>query len=438
MKFTGNALLLSGLSLALMFGATGTRTALAQDNPPTRTDTRTEPNPMPVEDTIDPNQPIKPQFQISVSVVGEPDPSGTYTVDDGGNITIKYAGVLSTISVQNMTPKMAEGEIAKILKMYIKNPQITVKIASIPRPTVFIGGAVKNPGPTIVTQDATLFDVLSRAGYLETADLSKVRIVRKEKVNGEDKVRTITANIEEYIRPSSASTVPDESQNPILKDKDRVIVPSKVSQGNGVISVGGEVSKPQLNIPIRTSPAMTVREVVNLVGGTTSVANRKAITIRRPSIERPLVIDLDKAEQGDPVNNIELRPDDVIYVERLENNAYINVNGGFVKTGKFIYDKRTTLTQAVSEAGGPAPFAKIKDGQIYRHPDNDPKNSRVIPFNWEQISKGKSPDVELLPGDSVFISPGVPPAPRADVFSYLNGLSSLSFIYSNFTGARRF
>ncbi len=436
MNFTGKALLLSGLSVALFGGSIGMRRASAQETPGTTT--RTEANPMPVEDTIDPNQPIKPAFQISVSVVGEPEPSGTYTVDDGGNITIKYAGVLSTVSVQNMTPKMAEGEIAKVLKMYIKNPQVSVKIASIPRPTVFIGGAVRLPGPLTVTQDATLFDVLSRAAYLETADLSQVRIVRKEKVNGEDKVRTIVVNVEEYLRPSKPGSAPDETQNPVLKDKDRVIVSPKASQGTGVISVGGEVTKPALNIPLRTSPSMTVREVVNLVGGTTSLANRKAISIRRPSIERPLVIDLDKAEQGDPVNNIELRPDDVIYVERLENNAYINVNGGFVKTGKFVYDKRTTLTQAIGEAGGPAPFAKVKEGQIYRHPDNDPKNTRVIAFNWEQITKGKAQDIELLPGDTVFITPGVQPGPRPDAFTYLNGLVALSGIYYNFAGGRRF
>ena len=434
MKFKGKASLLFGLSVAMMGSTFAANVARAQENPPV---VKTEPNPTPIEDTIDPNQAIKPSFQVSVSVVGEPEPSGTYTVDDGGNITIKYAGVLSTISIQNLTPKMAEGEIAKVLKMYIKNPQITVKIVSIPRPTVFIGGAVKLQGPLIVTQDATLFDVLARAQYLESADLSQVRIVRKEKVDGKEQVRTITVNIEEYLRPSNPGATPDETQNPVVKDKDRIIVRPKASQGTGVISVGGEVTKPQLNIPTRTSPPMTVREAINLVGGTTSVANRKAITIRRPSIDRPLVIDLDKAESGDPVNNLELRPDDVIYVERLENNAYINMNGGFVKTGKFVYDKRTTLTQAVGEAGGPAPFAKVKEGVIYRHPDNDPKNTRVIAFNWDQINKGKSPDIELLPGDSITIPAGVQPPPRPDLFSIIGGLSALSGIYYNLSGTRR-
>ena len=144
------------------------------------------------------------------------------------------------------------------------------------------------------------------------------------------------------------------------------------------------------------------------------------------------MIDLDKAEQGDLVNNIDLRPDDAIYVEKLENNAYINVNGGWVKPGKYVYDKRTTLTQAIQEAGGPAPYSKTKEGRVERHPDNDPKNTRIITFNYEQLSKGKSPDIELQPGDTVWITPGVPPGPKPDIFTFLNGISTASFVYYNF------
>ena len=422
---TGGAFL---AALLIGFGGAAPRVS-AQTAPPEKPAATT--GGVPVDDTIDPNQPIKPDFVVSVTVANEPEPSGTYSVDPAGNISIKYGGIASAISLQGLTPRMAEGEIAKFLKAYIKNPQVTVKINSIPRPTVFVGGAVKNPGALIVTTDATLSDVLSRAVWTPDADLSRVRIVRREKINGEEKTVTQVVNFDDYanIKPG---TIPDEANNPVIKDKDRIFLGFKSSQGTGVVSVGGEVVHPGQGLVLRTSPPMTVREIVNLVGGTTGAANRKAIIIRRPTVERPLVIDLDKAEQGDLVNNIDLRPDDAVYVEKLENNAYINVNGGWVKPGKYVYDKRTTLTQAIQEAGGPAPYSKIKEGRVERHPDNDPKNTRIIAFNYDQLSKGKSPDIELQPGDTVWITPGTPPPPKADIFSYLNGLSSLSFLYYNF------
>ena len=143
--------------------------------------------------------------------------------------------------------------------------------------------------------------------------------------------------------------------------------------------------------------------------------------------DRPLVIDLDKAEQGDLVNNITLRPDDTVYVEKLENNSYINVNGGFVKPGKLIYDKRTTLTQAIMEAGGVAPYAKEKEGTVFRHPDGDAKHSQIIAFNFQQIAKGKAPDIELQPGDSVFIQAGTPPRTR-DILDYAGAVGQLAFL----------
>ena len=418
------------LCAALLCGFGGTALRGAAQTAPTDKPA-TGGNTLPADDTIDPNQPIKPDFVVSVTVANEPEPSGTYTVDPAGNISIRYGGIASAISLQGLTPRMAEGEIAKFLKAYIKNPQVSVKITSTPHPTVFVGGAVKNPGPLVVTADATLMDVLSRAVWTPDADLSQVRITHREKVNGEEKSVTQIVNFDEYTRPGPGKA-PDELNNPVIKDKDKIFISFKASQGTGIVSVGGEVLHPTQGIVLRTSPPMTVRELVNLAGGTTPAANRKAIVIRRPTVERPLVVDLDKAEQGDLVNNIDLRPDDAIYVEKLENNAYINVNGGWVKPGKYVYDKRTTLTQAIQEAGGPAPYSKIKEGRIERHPDNDAKNTRIIAFNYEQLSKGKSPDVELQPGDTVWITPGIPPGPKPDVFTFLNGLSSLSFLYYNF------
>jgi protein involved in polysaccharide export with SLBB domain len=419
---------LAQAAAALLVGLSAWTTAGAQQNPPPNNNNNQTPGrPMSLfgEEQIDPNQPLKPDFTINVSVVGEPDPSGNYTVDQAGNVSIRYAGIMTPVSVKGLTPAQAEDAIKLFLKTYVKNPQVKVSIINVPRPIVFIGGAVKNPGPMIIGPDTTLVDALSRAEWTENADLTQIRITRREKADdGTEKTVPLIVNFESYIKIGEGKAA-DEKQNPILKDKDRVFIGFKSLPGSGVASIAGEVTKPQVSIPLRTNPPMTVRELVNLVGGTTPTANRKAITIRRPTLDRPLVIDLDKAEQGDLVNNIEIRPDDAVYVEKLEQNAFINVNGGFVKTGKFVYDKRTTLTQAIMEAGGPAPFAKLNEGRIFRHPDNDPKNSLVIAFKWKDIQSGKATDIELQPGDTVWLTPGQPSQNRPiDIFSALGLLSS--------------
>jgi protein involved in polysaccharide export with SLBB domain len=358
------------MSLAVMAGlALLPWAALAQQDVTAapQTPARQTERPIPVigGEDFNPNQPIKPDFVISVSVVGEPDPSGQYQVDEAGNVSIRYAGIMTPVMVKGLTPAQAEDAIKVFLKTYVKNPQVKVSIIRVPRPVVFVSGGVKNPGPIQITQDTTLVDVLSRAEWTDNADLTQVRITRTETVDKEPKSVSKVINFENYIKIKPGAA-PDENDNPILKDKDRILVGLKSLPGSGVVSVLGEVVKPAQNITLRNTPPMTVRELVNLVGGTTPAANRRSISIRRPGFDRPFIVDLDKAEQGDLVNNIELKPDDSVYVERLENNSYININGGFIKPGKFVYDKRTTLTQAVMEAGGVAPFAKTKEGVILR------------------------------------------------------------------------
>ncbi len=271
----------------------------------------------------------------------------------------------------------------------------------------------------------TLIDVLSRVDPTENSDLSRVSILRHVKVGNEDKVTPLTFNYEKFYRPA-AGEMPDESQNPVLKDKDRIIVAFKTLPSKGTISVFGEVEKTQRDIPLPTGQTLTVREAVNLVGGTRIAANRKQVIIRRVGEDRPLIVDLDKAEQGDVVNNITLKPDDTVYVEKLENNSYININGGFVKPGKQVYDKRTTLTQAIGEAGGVAPFAKETNGIIFRHPDNDAKHSQIIPFSYRDIAKGKAQDIELLAGDTITIPTGTQPRGR-DIFDYASAFSSVLY-----------
>jgi len=382
------------------------------------------------DDSIDPNQPIRPDFTINVSVSGEPDPSGNYKVDAAGNVSIRYAGIMTPISVKGLTPAQAQDAISTWLKTYIKSPMVKVTIMEVPRPTVFIGGAVKNNGMIIINTDTTLLDVLTRAEYTEASDLSQVKIIRK------DQASPIYVDFDKFIHTKRGEKI-DDSLNPVLRDKDRIWVTARASAAtNGTISVFGEVAHPTASVPLRTSAPMTVREVINLAGGASQTADRHRVSIRRAGVDRPLIIDLDKAEQGDLVNNIELKPDDTVYVEKLENNAYININGGFVRPGKLVYDKRMTLTQAIGESGGIAPYAKETKGTIFRHPDNDPKHTRTIAFDFRKMREGKVQDIELQAGDTIFVETGTPPRPAMGPLDWLGALTQTSYLYNSFSGRR--
>lgn len=86
--------------------------------------------------------------------------------------------------------------------------------------TVKIWGEVRNPGIYEVPIDLDLMDVISAAGGpTDRAKLTKVKLIRYEPKEGEDKV--IEIDIKEYLKTG------DKSMIPIVRSGDTVIVPMR-------------------------------------------------------------------------------------------------------------------------------------------------------------------------------------------------------------------
>jgi protein involved in polysaccharide export with SLBB domain len=295
--------------------------------------------PVIAEDPIDPNQPAVPGCQIVVTVVNEPEPGGAYIVDGGGNVFIHIAESATPVNIKDQTTTQAAATIATFLKKFMRDPKVTVTIVSVPRPIVYVSGAVHFTGPVQVNKSTTLIDVLSRSDVLDTADLSQVRVTRTQTVGGAEKKLAMALHVDTYMKPERGKEL-DDSQNPTLQDKDRIFVPFKALVGNGGITIAGEVNHPTQGLsphvtrlfellpsngnvnhspqglsPLPTTP-MTLREAISLAGRVTSRANRKGVSVRHANGQL-VTVDLDKADQDDPANNLVLQPGDVIYVAKL-------------------------------------------------------------------------------------------------------------------------
>ena len=118
------------------------------------------------------------------------------------------------------------------LRLSAQTAPVTAKLGEVsPAPTfiVYVGGAISHAGK-IHAADATLADVFALAGgWKRNADLSQVRITRREKVNGKDKTTTQIVNFDDYVNIKNGK-IPDEANNPIIKDKDRIFIGYKVSK----------------------------------------------------------------------------------------------------------------------------------------------------------------------------------------------------------------
>jgi protein involved in polysaccharide export with SLBB domain len=382
---------------------------------------------------FDPNQPIKPGFQLSIntsSAVGpESDLSGPFQVDATGSVQMKLIGL---VPLKDLTPSQAADKIAALLKPYIKEPKVTVTIISVPKPVIFLSGAISRPGATAIEDKTTLAEVLTIVGFTDNSDLSKVRVVHKDEKGNRT---TREYNFLRWLKPDPGQS-PDESQNPVLADRDFVFVSLKTVPGTGSISVEGQVQRPGV-VPLRYGVPTLLREVLALSGGPSPTADRRQVSVRRLGVEKPIVVDYDKVEAGDPTQNIAVQPDDVVYVQNLSPDEFINLNGAFVRAGRLPYARAMTLTQAISEAGGVSLAARDFDGRVFRHVEGpDPTRTQVIAFNYRKIRNNEQPDILLEPGDTVEIPQGVPPRQMADPLAIAASVLTVTLLIDRITGGR--
>lgn len=390
-------------------------------------------------DAIDPNQPVRVGFTLGVRVESaagpEPDLTGSFPVDPSGSIQMKLAG---SIQVRGLTPIQAADKVAVALKPYIKDPKVQVSILAVPKPVVTLGGlagSVTRPGATLVNDTTTLAELLTVVGTGENADLSRVRISRRTDTGKPPVVKEY--NMLRWLKPGPGET-PDEAQNPVLQDRDMVYVPPKILSPQGSVTVEGAVTRPGL-VPVRTGGVpLTLREAVSLAGGPTATAERRQINIRRVGVDRPIFVNYDKMEAGDPQHNIMVETDDIVYVETLGKNQYITLGQAFIRSGKIPYTEPIMLSQAIAEAGGPAPGAKTKEGRVLRYPvPGDPTKVQVFAFNWQKMRNNKQGDILLEPGDIIDVEQGNLPRAALTPLELTQSLLSIALIVDRlFTGSR--
>ncbi len=386
--------------------------------------------------SFDPNQPLRAGFQVNISVSStagfEPDLSGTFTLDGSAAINNKLAGL---VVLKGLTASQAADKLAGALKAYLKEPKVAISILSVPKPVILLSGGINKGGATPVNDNTTLAELLTVVGFNDNADLSKVRVISRDEAD----VRTTKEfNFLKWLKPLPGDK-PDDTQNPILKDRDFVHVPLKILPGTGVATVEGAVIRPGI-VPIRVGVPTTLRELVSLSGGVNPGADRRQVSVRRVGVERPMVVDYDKMEAGDPLHNLVVNADDIVYVQTLGPDQYINLTGAFVRAGKLPYVKQMTLTQAISEVGGIVLAAKDHEGRIFRHPGGtaDPTKTQIIGFNYRKVRQNQEPDILLEAGDTIEIQQGKPPGTEPSLLQAIQTAISLLFSFDLvFGGGRR-
>jgi len=226
-------------------------------------------------------------------------PAG-FVVDQGGNITFPYAGVLN---VMGLRTDQVQAQLYRRLTKVYREPQITVRIGSFRAKKVYIDGEVHTPGVQPINDvPMTLYEAISRAGgFTSAADQSRMVLLR-------DNV-SYPVNLPQMINNRS------NPSNILLKDGDLLRVVSRDENG---VFVMGEINKPMTALPLRTAK-LTLSDALSQAGSVNMMTAdaTQMYVIRGGDGGQPHVYHLDGQSPVSMVlaNQFELQPKDVVYVD---------------------------------------------------------------------------------------------------------------------------
>jgi polysaccharide biosynthesis/export protein len=252
-------------------------------------------------------------------------PAGTlppgYTVSSDGKIQFPYAG---DFKVEGLTEQQARDLLVQRLSVYIKKPEVTLRVFGFRSKRVYVDGEVKLPG--IVQIDdipLTLPEAINRAGGVTPlGDQSRITITR----NGKSYLVDMTRMIADGIDPSRIMLSNGDMLRVSSLDESKVFVIGEVVKPTSLILRHGRLS---------------LNEAIGEAGGVnpeTANANQVYV-IRNASDEHPVIYHLDAHS---PVTfalaeNFELKAKDVVYVDAASLVRYNRIISLILPTAQTFY-----------------------------------------------------------------------------------------------------
>lgn len=371
--------------------------AFAQNQPPTPAVTDPISGPIRAADTI----------RVVVAGVEGQNLGGEFKIEQDGSVTLPRLG--SFKAVMRMPADVA-AEIKKRIeeKKLLRKADVTVYITGRRRREVTLNGAVTVQGVQPIKDGAMLAEAVELAMPKVDADLSKVEITRND--------QKILINYLKYRNGISNAA----EFNPPLEDGDRIFIYGSTPI-EGFVRVTGEI-KDTTKVVIPLAQGSTVGQVLQLVGGITDFADRNGIVVERNGLR--LFVPYDDIMKRVPGKDIPLMDKDILIIPRLERPRQFTVAGAVRQPTSYPLNTKTTLLQAIAQAGGTVDGAQQNKVEL-RRTDSQGKLATKI----YDLKKDGDATIEIADGDYVFI-PFPKQRPRMDLPTVVGVISSVVFIFS--------
>lgn len=179
---------LAGLSPALVFGQS---TPPAAQQPVATTGTSRPASTA----AVGPDYKLGTGDELRVEVYKEPQLSQSLQIRPDGKITLPLLG---DVVAAGVTPKELTATLTERFREFLNTPVVTVIVAKVVPPVVYVLGEVNNPGAQSLSGPTTVLQALSLAGgFKDFANQKNIRVLRNRP---DGTVQTIPFNYKDAIK----------------------------------------------------------------------------------------------------------------------------------------------------------------------------------------------------------------------------------------------
>ncbi|CAN5878886.1 hypothetical protein BH18ACI5_BH18ACI5_22180 [soil metagenome] len=153
-----------------------------------------------------------PGDKLRIEVYKDTQLSQSLQIRPDGKITLPLIG---DVPAAGVTPRELAGTLTERLKEFLTAPVVTVIVAEVVPPMIYVLGEVNSPGAQPLSTPVTVLQALSVAGgFKDFANPKKIRILRKKP---DGSILTLNFNYKDAIQSTGAPMM--------LQAGDTVIVP---------------------------------------------------------------------------------------------------------------------------------------------------------------------------------------------------------------------
>jgi protein involved in polysaccharide export with SLBB domain len=285
---------------------------------------------------------VQPGDEVIVTLWGSVDADMRLVVDRSGRITLPRVGAIAVSGVkQSELTEVIGRRVSQVFKSF----QISTSLGQLRGIRVYVAGYVARPGSMTVSSLATLVNALMRSGGPSAAGSFRTVQLRRG--------REVVTSFDLYDLLLKG----DRSADRVLQPDDVIYVGPVGPQ----VALIGSVNQPAI---FELKAGETIRELLQMAGGFTAVADNSRVAIERLD-ERNSVriaqIELPQAQGTALRNGDVLRAfnSTSVALPVQRQNKRVRVEGEVARPGEYVLPPQSTIADALNTAGGLTPAAYV-------------------------------------------------------------------------------